>query len=116
MTSHTSRACLYTVLNNLGSVQERSCTVATAAKVVMTYDGGIFEIRASGDGSGFELWIGRLLWNEYAEECQLHKSVLFSLLNDRTSAESQIYREVLRRADIWKGCSVMRDVDYEQDA
>lgn len=113
MTAHTNRAALYTVLNRHGEVEERGCTVAEAAITVMGYDSSAFEIRAAEDGEGFELWTSISPNFRKSGAPVLVKSVVFSLVKDRASAEAQIYREVLKHADMWLGCEVMRDADYD---
>jgi hypothetical protein len=109
----TTEHTYYTVFNNHGSVQERGCTVAEAAQTVMDYDGHSFEIRPASDGKGFELWTSQFSQNSPAGGRPLVKSVIFSLIEDRASAEAEIYGEVIKRADMWKGCDVMLDADYD---
>lgn len=103
----------YTVLNNQGEVQERGCTVAEAAQTVMGDDGHEYEIRPASDGNGFDLWTSQFSRNSPAGGRPLVKSVIFSLIEDRASAEAKIYGEVIKRADWWKGCTVMLDADFD---
>ena len=111
--NHPNRVNRYTVLNNQGEVQERGCTVAEAAQTVMGYDGHSFEIRPASDGKGFDLWTSQFSRNSPAGGRPLVKSVIFSLIEDRTSAEAKIYGEVIKHADMWMGLDVMLDADFD---
>jgi hypothetical protein len=111
--NHPNRAKLYTVLNRHGHVEERGCTVAQAAQVVMAYDGHSFEIRAAEAGHGFYLWTSQFSRNSAAGGRPLTKSVIFSLAADRASAEAEIYKQVIVNADWWMGCDVRSDQDYD---
>lgn len=113
MTNHPNRSKLYTVLNNSGEVEERHCTVAQAAQVVMAYDGHEFEIQGEENGGGFRLWTSQFSRNSTAYR-GLTKSVIFSLNTDRAAAEAEIYREVILHAEWWKGCDVQSDADYDE--
>ncbi len=113
MINHPNRSTLYTILNSSGDVEERNCTVAQAAQVVMAYDGHEFEIRAAADGKGFELFTSQFSRNSTGDGRPLVKSVIFSLADDRASAEAEIYKQVILHADWWKGCDVQSDADYD---
>jgi len=109
MTNHSKRATTYTVLNRHGEVLGAGETLASAANVVMGYDGHEFEIRPA-DG-GFDLWTSSFSRNSTAYN-GLTKSVVFSRHTDEELATAEIYRSVIRKADWWCGCRVMTDADY----
>lgn len=116
----------YTVLNRHGSVQERGCTLAEAAQIVLGYDGHDYDIRPD-SSSGFRglsgpdderdfrhwtLWTSSFSRNSSAYK-GLTESVIFALASSREEAEADIYKQVVAHADWWEGCEVMTDSDYD---
>src|ERR1700678_844878 len=114
MINHPNRSKLFTVLNASGTVEARGCSVAEAAQTVMNYDGYAFEIRP-GDTKfgGFDLWRSDGSYASTRGARHMTKSVIFSLIADRASAEAEIYKQVITHADWWRGCEVMNDEEYD---
>jgi hypothetical protein len=109
MTNHPNRATTYTVLNRHGDVQSQGETLATAAQIVLGYDGHEFEIRQ--DGGRFELWTSTFSRNSTAYN-GLARSRISSLNTDAARAAADIYRQVIRNADWFEGQRVETDADY----
>lgn len=110
MTNHPNRITTYTVLNRHGDVQAEGETLASAAQIVMNYDGNEYEIRAENDG-GYRLWVSRHSRNSTAWD-GLTSSRIFSLNNDEALATAEIYRKVIQHADWWNDQRVVTDADY----
>ena len=113
--NHSNRQKLYVVLNNQGDIQERDCTIAEAAQTVMGYDGHSFEIRPASDGKGFALWASQFSRNSPAGGRPLVKSVIFSLSEDRSAAEAEIFKAVAVNAEWWMGCDVREQAEYDAE-
>lgn len=99
----------YTILSNNG-LREQGLSLQDAASSVMTYDGHVFEIRKSDDGS-FELWTSPFSRNSTAFR-GLEKSAIFSLERDEETAAKDIYQQVIEHADWWMSQEVLTDKEY----
>lgn len=108
-----NRATTYTVLNRHGSIQGQGETLASAAQIVLEYDGHTYEIRPATDGKGFDLWVSNASRNSTAFR-GLTKSRIFSVQADIALAEADIYRQVIRNASWWESCEVLTDADYAE--
>lgn len=105
----------FIALNVNGEIQERDCTTADAASIVMSYDGHEWDIRPLDDGEGFALWASQFSRNSTAGGKPLVKSVIYSLKTDRAEAEADIFQQVCDHADWWKGCDVRDQAEYDAD-
>lgn len=114
MINHPNRSNLFTVLRPSGEVEERHCTVAQAAEIVLGYDGAIYEIRR-GDGrhdvDGEAQWelFSRSLNGRWARTSSVKP--FYAATAD--AAWPLIAREVLRVCGSWHGPEVMTDADYD---
>lgn len=111
MTNHQNRDTTYTILNRHGDIQGQGETLASAAQIVLGYDGNTYEIRRSAEG--FDLWVSRVSRNSSAYN-GLTKSRIFSLHSDTVLADADIYRQVIRNAEWWDGCEVISDRQYAE--
>lgn len=109
MTNHPNRTTTYTVLNRHGDVQGDGETLASAAHLVMGYDGHEFEIQQH-DGR-FELWTSLFSRNSTAYN-GLRRSRISSGHTDDALATADIYRQVIRNAEWWSSQRVVTDADY----
>lgn len=97
----------YTVLDLNGLVLGRGCDLAEAAHIILTDDGGEYEIRPAADGDGFCLWSRQPVANR-----GWAKTVVFSLESDRALAEAEIFAAVL--AARWpRHAEAMTDAEYD---
>lgn len=108
--NHPNRTTTYTIRNRHGDVISRGEALASAAQLVLGYDGHEFEIRAEKDG-GYRLWVSTFSRNSTAYN-GLTSSRIFSLHDDEALATAEIYREVIKNADWWNDQSVVTDADY----
>lgn len=95
----------YTVIDTVGDVIATGLTAAEAAAEVLTDDSREFDIRAD-DGNGFELWTRQQVANRGWTQ-----TVVYSLEDDRTAAEAEIYAKVIA-ADWPRHPTVMTDQQY----
>ena len=108
MTNHPNRATTYTVLNRHGNVQSDGETLASAAEIVLGYDGHWHEIRNEGL-NGFVLWVSQ---KGGGGNAPMTKSVIYSLEGDEGLATADIYRKVIRNAHFWDNQKVLTDATY----
>jgi|GEM_PF-4657625 len=78
----------FTVIAPTGAVIGTNLSAAIAAEEILTYDGREYEIRQEHDGDGYRLWS-----RDQGRPWQ--KTVVFSLADQRSAAEAEIFHAVL---------------------
>lgn len=101
----------YTIINKSGIVVATDATAAQVARGLLGHDGHEWEIRRA-DGGGFDLWISNFSRNSSCFN-GLTRSVIFSLKNNETEAEADIFQRVVD-SGFWSGLDYMSDADYAQ--
>lgn len=96
----------YTVLDKLGQPIGRNLSPPHAAHLVLTHDGGHYDIRQRDDGAGFVLWI-------MARDGPAMASSLVSTAADIDSARDELFDLAIAANRKEHGLTVVEDADYE---
>lgn len=93
----------WTVLNHEGEViAEGLPSKAAAVHAVLTDDGHDYEIRRDEDGAWW-LWLTTVSRNRAGGDHRLQRSMIFSLANDESAAEAEIFAEIAVTSRWWHG-------------